>query len=115
MWWSKLPSLSALALAGMALSAPLAAQQRAPTTGMPDTPEARPRSETECRAFAIQRSNEEYLAQDSSVRRNAPFQSGPPGIRDPFTDSQRQDLNIDRAGREQQLYDACVEWLRQQR
>jgi hypothetical protein len=108
---------SALILAAlMLLGTPVAAQQRDRTQGIldKDIPEARPRTSAECRAYAIQKSNEEYLAQDSSVRRNSPFQSGPPGMRDPWADSQRQQLSIDRAGREQQLYDACLEWLRQQ-
>lgn len=113
---SKIRNSSLLAALSLALALPILAQSRDRTSGMldADIPEARPRTQAECRAYAIQRSSEEFLAQDSSIRRNSPFLAGPSGMRDPWADSQRQQLAIDRAGREQQLYEACVEWLRQQ-
>jgi hypothetical protein len=107
-----MPKLNLLALGLILLSLPVAAQQRDPKLDTP--PQMQPRTESECRAFALQRSNEEFLAQDSSIRRNPAFQSGPGAIRDPFSDSQRLQANIDRAGREQELYNVCLEWLRRQ-
>jgi len=114
---SKIRSLSLLALGGILLAQPLAAQQsgRMGSALNANAPETRPRTEAECRAYAIQRSNEEYLAQDSSVRRNSPFQTGPAAMPDPYTLSQRQQLAMDRAGFEREVYDACIAWLRQQR
>jgi hypothetical protein len=115
--WSKTRNSSALVLLTLTLATPLMAQEREPGSGMtiPDSSYTSPRLPSECRAYAVQRSNEEFLAHDSSLRRNSPFQSGPAGMRDPWTDSQRQDANIDRAAREQLLYDACLEWLKQQK
>lgn len=108
MWRSTSPSSSALLLAAILLAAP-AASQPAPTN------EAVPQTESECRAWATQKANEEYLAQDNSLRRNSPFQSGPAGTRDPFTDSQRQQLGIERSARERQLLESCIERLKRQR
>lgn len=114
---SKIRKLSLLALAGALLALPVSAQQSGRAGGALDgnPPETRPRTEAECRAYAIQRSNEEYLAHDSSVRRNSPFQTGPAAMPDPYTLSQRQQLAMDRSGFEQEVYDACIAWLRQQR
>lgn len=121
MWWSKRRNNSArsggaLIVAGLLLvAAPALAQQGDPNAGIvrQPVPEAQPRTSAECTAYATQKANEEYLAQDNAVRRNSPFQSGPPGTRDPYVDSQRQQLDIDRATRERQFYDACVERLKQ--
>jgi hypothetical protein len=115
--WSKTRSSSALALLSLMLATPLMAQQSEPGRSMtiPDSSYTSERTPAECRAFAVQRSNEEFMAHDSSLRRNSPFQAGPAGMRDPWTESQRQDANIDRAIREQMLYDACLEWLKQQK
>jgi hypothetical protein len=113
--WSKTRNSSAIALLTLTLATPLMAQQPGTTMTVPDTTYSSARTPSECRAFAVQRSNEEFLAHDSSLRRTSPFQSGPAGMRDPWTDSQRQDANIDRAVREQLLYDACLEWLKQQK
>ena len=117
MLWLKTKSSSAVALLTLTLATPLMAQQSESGGGMtiPDSSYISPRLPSECRAFAVQRSNEEFLAHDSSLRRTSPFQTGPTGMRDPWTDSQRQDANIDRAVREQMLYDACLEWLKQQK
>jgi hypothetical protein len=108
-----MPKSSLPALGLILLSLPAAAQQSDPRLDTP--PQMQPRTEAECRAFALQRSNEEFLAQDSAIRRNPAFQSGPGAIRDPFSDSQRLQANIDRPGREQELYNACLAWLRQQK
>ena len=112
---SKRLNRSALFVACLLAVSPALAQQGDPNAGIVRQPasEAMPKTNAECTAYAIQQSNEEFMAQDSSVRRNSPFQSGPGGTRDPFTDSQRQQLSVDRAGRERQLYDACVVRLNQ--
>lgn len=117
MLWLKTRDCSAIALLALTLATPLMAQQREPGTSMtiPESSYTSARTPAECRAFAVQRSNEEFLAHDSSLRRTSPFQTGPAGMRDPWTDSQRQDASIDRAAREQLLYDACLEWLKQQK
>lgn len=114
---SKRRNSSALVLACLLAATPALAQQGDPNAGIlrQPTPEAMPKTSAEYTAYAIQRSNEEFMAQDSSVRRNSPFQTGPGGARDPFTDSQRQQLGIDRGARQQQLYDSCVEQLKQHR
>ncbi len=114
--WSKSQNSSAVLVACLLLAAPaLAQQQDDPNAGIvrQPAPEAQPRTNAECTAYAIQIANEEFLARDSSVRHTSPFQSGPAGTRDPYADSQRQQLNIDRAARERQLYDACIERLKQ--
>lgn len=117
MLWSKTRNSSTLALLTLTLATPLMAQQSEPgrTMTIPDSSYTIERTPSECRAFAVQRSNEEYMAHDSSLRRNSPFQAGPAGMRDPWTESQRQTASIDRAVREQQLYEACLEWLKQQK
>ncbi len=114
---SKRRNSSALLLACLLAATPAVAQQGDPNAGIirQPAPEAMPKTSAECTAYAIQRSNEEYMAQDSSVRRNSPFQTGPGGTRDPFTDSQRQQLDIDRSARQKQLYDSCIEQLKQHR
>ena len=114
---SKRRNSSALIIACLLAATPVLAQQGDPNAGIlrQPAPEAMPKTSAECTAYAIQQSNEEYMAQDSSVRRNSPFQTGPGGARDPFTDSQRQQLTIDRSARQQQLYDACVAHLSQHR
>jgi len=114
---SKRRNSSAFIIACLLAATPALAQQGDPNAGIvkQPAPETMGKTSAECTAYAIQRSNEEYMAQDSSVRRNSPFQTGPGGARDPFTDSQRQQLDIDRAARQKQLYDSCVEHLKQRR
>lgn len=84
---SKRRNSSVLLLACLLAATPALAQQGDPNAGIlsQPAPEAMPRTSAECTAYAIQRSNEEYMAQDSSVRRNSPFQTGPaaPAIRSP--------------------------------
>lgn len=104
-----------MVLIALLLAPPALAQQRDPNAGIvgQPAPEAQPRTSAECTAYATQKANEEFLAQDSAVRRNSPFQTGAGGARDPYADSQRQQLGMDRSAREKQLFDACVARLNQ--
>ncbi len=128
MWWSKnsrkpdalsvaLPIAIATTMMAACLAAPALAQKTGPNAPIVDdrVPEAMPDIQAQCTAYARQTAAEEYLARDSATRQTSPFQSGPPGTRDPYVASQRQDLVIQRTAREKELYDACVARLVQQR
>jgi hypothetical protein len=67
-----------------------------------------PRTEAECRSLASQKANEEYMSQVTTNRENSPFARSPSGRPDPLQQMNNQQANIDRAGREQQLYNDCV-------
>ena len=123
-WWNSLKhepgrlvamaAAIALAAVGPALAivvaAPALAQKTGPNSSIVNepAPEAMPDIKTQCTAYAQQTAAEEYLARDSTVRRTSPFQSGPGAPRDAYADSQRQQLAIERTGREKELYEACV-------
>jgi hypothetical protein len=67
-----------------------------------------PKTAEECRSYANQQANEEYLAQRTTIRENSPFARSPSGRPDPLQHSANQQADIDRTGREQQLYDDCI-------
>jgi hypothetical protein len=67
-----------------------------------------PRTDAECRSYAGQKANEEYMSQVTNNRENSPFARSPSGRPDPLQQMNNQQANVDRAGREQQLYNDCV-------
>jgi hypothetical protein len=71
-----------------------------------------PRTAAECRRYAVQQANEDYMAQRRTNRQTSPFAHGPSGRPDPLQQSADQQAAIDRIKREQQLYDDCVARLR---
>ncbi len=85
-----------LALALMAMPAVAIAQSETP------------KSDAECRSYAGQKANEEYMSQVTTNRENSPFARSPSGRPDPLQQMNNQQASIDRAGREQQLYNDCV-------
>jgi hypothetical protein len=86
----------ALSVAPVTLSVGASAQTSTPGTA------------DECRSYAAQKANEEYMSQVATNRENSPFARSPSGRPDPLQQSANQQANIDKAGRERQLYDACV-------
>jgi hypothetical protein len=73
-----------------------------------------PKTPEQCRSYAAQQANEEYLSQRTTNRETSPFARSPSGMRDPLQQSADQKAAIDRTGREQQLYDDCVAKLGKQ-
>lgn len=69
---------------------------------------AAPKTEAECRSYAAQKANEEYMSQVTINREISPFARSPSGRPDPLQQSANQQANINKAGREQQIYDDCV-------
>lgn len=70
-----------------------------------------PRTAEECRRYAVQQANEDYMAQRRTNRETSPFAHSPSGRPDPLQQSTDQQAAVDRVGREQQLYDECVTHL----
>ena len=67
-----------------------------------------PKTADGCRSYAGQKANEEYMSQVTTNRENSPFARSPSGRPDPMQQSSNQQASIDKAAREQQLYNDCV-------
>ncbi len=81
---------------GMSVLPSIAYADDAPTT--PD----------QCRSYAAQKANEEYMSQRTTIRQTTPFPHSERGSRDPLHQSANQQADHDRTSREQHLYNDCV-------
>lgn len=67
-----------------------------------------PKTADQCQSYAARQADEEYLSQRTTNREASPFARSPSGRPDPLMQSANQRADIDRAGRQQQLYNDCV-------